>query len=219
MVFVKDVLVRKGTTGVQPERGVLVVLRQPLESGDIMISREKATTTYPAEFILVAAMNPCASGYLGHPQKECSCTPIKIQKYLGKISGPLMDRIDIHIEVPSVSYDDISKKEDAEPSSSIRERIVKARQIQLERFEGIGIRTNSQMDNKLMKVFCQLDAECDTLLKNAIDQMGMSVRSHTKILKVARTIADLENSEYIQSPHIAEAISYRTLDRDYWLKY
>lgn len=201
------------------KRDVLEVLRQPLEDNSIVISRAKGTIEFPANFILVTAMNPCPCGYLGHPTKECSCNPVKIQKYLGKISGPLLDRIDIHIEVPAVSYTDISKIESSESSAKIRERVEKVRNIQLERFKYFQIRTNSQMTTKLLKQFCRLDYECDALLKNAIDKMGLSVRSYTKIIKVARTIADMDNSEIIKSNHIAEAISYRTLDRDYWLKY
>jgi len=201
------------------KRDVLEVLRQPLEDNRIVISRAKGSIEFPANFILVAAMNPCPCGYLGHPKRECSCQPIKIQKYLGKISGPLLDRIDIHIEVPVVEYSEISKDEISETSEQIRLRVIKARNIQLERFKKYKIRTNSQMSGKLLKKFCVIDEAANSLLKDAIDKMGLSVRSYTKILKVARTIADLAESEKIKEEHIAEAISYRTLDRDYWLKY
>ncbi len=199
-------------------RRALEVLRQPLEDGFVTISRASMSLTFPARFMLVAAMNPCPCGYYGDPHHNCTCTPQMIQRYVSKISGPLLDRIDIHIEVPALSYKELAEKREGEPSAKIRERVEKARKIQLDRYKGIeGIYCNAQLDSKLIKEFCKLSKECENLLSTAIDKFGLSARAHDRILKVARTIADLEGEKEIAPHHIAEAIQYRTLDRKYWM--
>jgi len=199
-------------------RRALEVLRQPLEDGFVTISRASMSLTFPARFMLVAAMNPCPCGYYGDPHHNCTCTPQMIQRYVSKISGPLLDRIDIHIEVPALSYKELAEKREGEPSAKIRERVEKARKIQLDRYKDIeGIYCNAQLDSKLIKEFCKLSKECENLLSTAIDKFGLSARAHDRILKVARTIADLEGEKEIAPHHIAEAIQYRTLDRKYWM--
>lgn len=201
-------------------RNVLEVLRQPLEDGFVTISRVKLSIVYPARFTLVAAMNPCPCGYYTDPYHPCKCTPLAIQRYRNKISGPLLDRIDIHIEVPSLKYEEISKKSPGEPSAIVRQRVNQARKIQLERFKELNIKENrkiycnAQMDTKEIKEFCKITKESEDLLHIAMKRFGLSVRAYDKILKVARTIADLEKSENIQPNHIAEAIQYRSLDRN-----
>jgi magnesium chelatase family protein len=199
------------------KRSVLEVMRQPLEDRVINISRAKFSVQYPASFMLVAAMNPCPCGYYNHPEKECVCSIGAIKNYLNKISGPLLDRIDIQIEVVPVPFKDLSRVSPSEPSSEIRRRVTKAREIQQKRFkEYQGIYSNSQMNSKLMQKFCVVDAAGSQLLKAAIEKMGLSARAYDRILKVSRTIADLEASENILSHHIAEAIQYRSLDKDSW---
>lgn len=199
------------------KRTVLEVMRQPIENRSVTISRAKFTVDYPASFMLVAAMNPCPCGYYNHPEKECVCAAGVVQKYLNKISGPLLDRIDIHIEVTPVPFRELSKLKPAEKSSSIRERVMRARDIQSSRFgESSGIYSNSQMTTKMLNNYCQLQDEGKELLKNAMERLGLSARAYDRILKVARTIADLEASENIENHHIAEAIQYRSLDRDGW---
>jgi magnesium chelatase family protein len=200
-------------------RDVLEVLRQPLEESFVVVSRAKGTSVFPANILLVAAMNPCPCGYLGHSIKECSCNPIKIQQYLGKISGPLMDRIDIHIEVPQISFNQLDSQQKTENTKTIRERVLKIREIQNTRYASEEIKINSKLSNKMIKKYCKLNDISKKLLKDAVDKIGLSGRSYTKILKLARTIADMEFSVDIKEHHIAEAINYRTLDRDYWLKY
>jgi magnesium chelatase family protein len=197
-------------------RNVLEVLRQPLEDGMVTISRAATSITYPARFMMVAAMNPCPCGYFTHPTKSCSCSSQQREKYISKISGPLLDRIDIHVEVPVVLYSDLASKQDAEPSSDIRKRVNAARKAQNARFKGLKIYFNAHMGPKHLKKFCGLDTESQGLLKNAIENLGLSARAYDRILKVSRTIADLEGSENIMPAHIAEAIQYRSLDRDYW---
>jgi len=195
-------------------RNVLEVLRQPLEDGIVTVSRAQASLTYPARFMLVAAMNPCPCGYYGHPTKECTCTPFVIQKYISKISGPLLDRIDLHIDVPSVRFEELSESSVSDSSQDIRKRITKVRQIQKERFKTEkNIYCNAHMESKHIKIYCEIGDESKKLLKHAMDKLGFSARAHDRILKVARTIADLSGSENIQTPHIAEAIQYRSLDR------
>lgn len=194
-------------------RKALEALRQPLEDNLICISRIKRTIIFPACFILVAALNPCPCGNYFNPQKTCHCHPTKIRSYLGKISGPLLDRIDIHIEVPQVRYHELSDIRDAEPSKVIRQRVENARAIQQKRFKSAGIFCNTQMHNKLIKEYCILDKEAQELLRMAIAELGLSARAYDKILKVARTIADLDQKEIISQGHIAEAVQYRTLDR------
>ena len=197
-------------------KSVIEVLRQPMEDGKISISRASGSFTFPAKFMMVASMNPCPCGYLGDPNHECSCSQGQIDKYLSKISGPLLNRIDIQIEVMPVKYDDLKEKRREEGSGEIKKRIVKARNIQLERYKDLGIMTNSELTSKGLAEFCKVNKESESLLKNAFEVLGLSVRAYNKILKVARTIADLEGHENIETQHIAEAIQYRNLDRKYW---
>jgi magnesium chelatase family protein len=198
-------------------RNVLEVLRQPLEDKKVTISRTKMTVEYPANFMLVCAMNPCPCGNLGNPYQQCTCTPAQIQKYMGKISGPLLDRIDIHIEVPAVKYTELVGKSSGETSAQIRERVIKAREIQLKRFKGRkNLFKNADMQTREIREFCKIDPDGENLLKNAITKLGLSARAYDKILKVARTIADLAGSENIKPEHLSEAIQYRSLDRNLW---
>lgn len=198
-------------------RSVLEVLRQPLEDRRITISRAKFSIDYPASFMMVASMNPCPCGYYNHPTRMCVCHPGQVQKYLNKISGPLMDRIDIQIEIVPVPFEKISDKQSAESSESIRNRVIKARQIQAKRFEAYeGIYCNAQMNSKLLSVYSLPDSDGLTLLKTAMNRLNLSARAYDRILKVSRTIADLEGSESIMPAHLGEAISYRNLDRENW---
>ena len=206
-------------------RSVLETLRQPLEDRVITISRARYNFTLPCSFMLVASMNPCPCGYHHHPTRKCVCTPAQIQRYMNKISGPLMDRIDIQVEVESVPFEDISKAPKGEPSSAIRERVLKARQIQAERYSslpkqgGLGrIHCNAQMTTSLLQKYVQLDDAALNLLRTAMKKFNLSARAYDRILKVSRTIADLEGSEQVLSHHIAEAIGYRNLDRDNWME-
>lgn len=199
------------------KRTVLEVLRQPLEDRKITISRAKFSVEYPANFMLIASMNPCPCGYYNHPSKECSCPPGAVKKYLSKISGPLLDRIDIHIEVVPVELEKITSTQEAESSATVRERVIRARNIQHERFLTYpGIHNNAQMNPSLLKKYCQLDDKCVSLLKIAMQRFGLSARAYDRIIKLSRTIADLEGLELILPRHIAEAIQYRSLDRDSW---
>ena len=198
-------------------RGVLEVLRQPLEDRQITISRIKSTISYPANLMLIASMNPCPCGYYNHPTKECVCSPGQVQKYLNKISGPLLDRIDIQIEIVPVPFDKISDQRQGEPSNIIRQRVIKARQLQERRYtEYAGIYCNAQMNSKLLAMYAQPNEKGLALLKNAMERFNLSARAYDRILKVARTIADLEGVEQILPSHLAEAISYRNLDRENW---
>ena len=197
-------------------RSTLEVLRQPLEDGTVSIARATGNYTYPARFMMIAAMNPCPCGFYNHPKKECSCTDNAVRRYLNKVSGPLLDRIDIHIEVPPVEYDDLSKKSGEEESSLIRERVNKARGVQLERFKGSGVLCNAGIDASMFERVCILDDKADAMLKKAFDKLNLTARAYDRIMKVARTIADLDGSEIIRSAHISEAIQYRALDRKYW---
>lgn len=199
------------------KRQVLEVMRQPLEDRVVNISRAKFSIDYPAGFMLVAAMNPCPCGYFNHPEKECVCGPGVVQRYLNKISGPLMDRIDLHVEVTPVSFDELSNDVPQEGSKEIRQRVEKARNLQKERYaKRQGIHCNAHMSKNEFDHFCKLDETGNRILKNAMDKMGLSARAYDRILKVARTIADLDASENIQSQHIAEAIQYRSLDKNNW---
>ena len=199
------------------QRSVLEVLRQPLEDRRISISRVRCSIDYPASFTLIASMNPCPCGYYNHPTKACVCSPGPVQKYLNKISGPLLDRIDIQIEIVPVPFEEMANNHPAEPSSEIRKRVIKARQIQDTRFaDQPGIYCNAQMTSKLLAQYAQPDNKGLTLLKNAMNRLNLSARAYDRILKVSRTIADLEGSEQILSAHLAEAISYRNLDRENW---
>ena len=199
------------------KRTVLEVMRQPLEDRVITISRAKSTVDYPASFMLVASMNPCPCGFHNHPEKECMCSAGMVQKYLNRISGPLLDRIDIHIEVVPVKYDKLSDSGKTEKSSVVRERVIRAREIQAARFASIkGVYSNAQMSSSMQRRYCQLDEAGGRLLKTAMELRGLSARAYDRILKVARTIADLAESEHITSEHISEAINYRNLDREGW---
>lgn len=200
------------------KRTVLEVLRQPLEDGVVTISRASSSLTFPAEFMLIASMNPCPCGYYGAdiPNHSCTCDAGSISRYRNRISGPLLDRIDIHVEVAAVAYADLSAMPTGDSSLDIRGRVNAARELQRERFKADGIFNNSQMNSRMMRKHCELDKESNALMQIAIDKMGYSARVFDRILKVSRTIADLENSEKIKSQHISEAIQYRTLDRKYW---
>lgn len=198
-------------------RPVLEVLRQPLEDRRITISRVKYTVNYPASFMMVASMNPCPCGYYNHPGRDCVCSPGQVQKYLNRVSGPLMDRIDIQMEIVPVPFEKMSEQQPGEPSVEIRQRVIKARQMQEERFKNEqGIHCNAQMTSKLLNRFAQPDEQGLKLLKSAMERLNLSARAYDRILKVARTIADLEASEKVQSMHIGEAITYRSLDRESW---
>jgi len=199
------------------QRNVLEVMRQPLEEGSVTIARAAISVTFPARFMLAAAMNPCSCGFFGDPTRECHCSPPQIQRYVSKISGPLLDRIDIHIEVPAVRYKELRGEHATEDSAAVRERVVRARGRQLERLAGEKkIYANAQMPPKLIRKYGQISAEGEKLLENAITRLGLSARAHDRILKVARTIADLGDSPNIEPRHLSEAVQYRSLDRTYW---
>ena len=198
-------------------RSTLEVMRQPLEDGKVTISRATGSLTFPSDFMLVAAMNPCRCGYFGDPRRDCRCSPNEVQKYRQRISGPLLDRIDLHLEVPAIDYKELSGKADGEPSAAVRERVQAARQIQAERYASASATmTNSTMPPKLRTQHCQLDAESSGLLEQAMNELNLSARAHDRILKVSRTLADLEGAEDIGANHVLEAIQYRTLDRNLW---
>lgn len=197
-------------------RNVLETLRGPLEDKKITISRLHTSITYPCNFILIASMNPCPCGYYGAKNKQCTCTLEQIKKYLNKISGPLLDRIDLHIEVHNIEYNNLKKNTPEENSSTIRERVNKARTIQLERYKKYNIYSNSELETNMIQKYCGIDSKSKEILENAFEKLGLSVRAYNKILKVARTIADLDMAEKITLHHITEAIQYRSLDRKYW---
>jgi len=197
-------------------RGVLEVLRQPLEDKHIAISRARYAVDYPANFTLIASMNPCPCGYYNHPDKECACSSASVQRYMGRISGPLMDRIDLHVEIVPVSREEMSSERQAESSREIRRRVEAAREVQARRFAGAGIHTNTMMSSSMLRRFCPLSAEARGLLDRAMARLGLSARAYDRIIKVARTIADLDGAEDIAATHISEAINYRSLDREEW---
>src|SRR4051812_103602 len=199
-------------------RNVLEVMRQPLEDGTVSIARAAMSLTFPARFMLAAAMNPCPCGYFNDKTRECHCTLPMIQRYVSKISGPLLDRIDIHIDIPAVKYKELRGGSTPEGSDKIRERVLRAREVQLNRFAEAGERifANAQMGSRQIRMFCELSTDCERLLERAMTQQGLSARAHDRILKVSRTVADLDGATLIESKHIAEAIQYRTLDRSYW---
>ncbi len=200
------------------KRSTLEVMRQPLEDGKVTITRASGTVTYPSEFVLVAAMNPCPCGFFGDLKRECRCTGMQVQRYRQRISGPLLDRIDIHVEVPAVPFKDLTGAAPGESSAAIRERVLAARAIQQKRFAGApGIRCNARMTSKAIRAHCALDEECRELLRMAMTELNLSARAHDRILKVARTIADLEAAPAINAAHLSEAIQYRTLDRNLWV--
>lgn len=191
-------------------------LRQPLEDKRVTISRATGALTYPCSFMLVAAMNPCSCGYFGHPTRQCTCSPQAVRHYLSRISGPLLDRFDLHVEVPPVGYTDLRTKQSAESSASIRERVNAARNRQRERYSGTTVRTNAELTPSLLKEHCALTDDASRLMQNAFDILGLSARAYDRLLKVARTIADLDNSDILNTDHLTEAIQYRSLDRKYW---
>lgn len=197
-------------------KNTLEVLRGPLEDRVVTISRINATLSYPCNFMLVASMNPCPCGFYGSKEKECTCTPQAIQKYMGKISGPLLDRIDIQVEVTPVKYEKLQGDEKIETSAKIKERVDKARKIQQNRYKELEIHSNSQLTSTLIEKYCKLGEKEKQILKKAFDTLGLSARAHDRILKVARTIADLDEKENIEISHITEAIQYRNLDKKYW---
>ena len=197
-------------------KSTLAVLRGPLEDRMVTISRVNASLSYPCNFMFVASMNPCPCGFYGSKEKECSCTPQAISRYMRKISGPLLDRIDIQIEVTPVKYQKLEGQNLSESSEEIKKRVDKARKIQQIRYRDHGIYSNSELTPTLIEQYCKLDSKCKMLLQNAFEKLGLSARAHARILKVARTIADLDAKEEIQTKHLAEAIGYRSLDRKYW---
>ncbi|MEP6704645.1 MAG: YifB family Mg chelatase-like AAA ATPase, partial [Acidobacteriota bacterium] len=201
------------------DRSVLEVLRQPMEDKEVTISRAATSLTFPANFTLVASMNPCPCGYFGSNSRRCTCNEFQIQRYVSRVSGPLMDRIDIHVDVPAVKFEELRGKnvEPSEASELVRGRVIKAREVQLSRFSGDGVFSNSAMSPGQIRTHCVLDDDCEALLEKAMTRQGLSARAHDRILKVSRTIADLGGSETIQPGHISEAINYRSLDRNYWV--
>ena len=200
------------------QKGAMEALRQPLEDGRVTISRATSRMTYPSSFMLVAAMNPCPCGYFGHPTIPCRCSATKTALYLNRISGPLLDRLDIHVELPPVEYSDLADAAPAEPSAAVRARVEAARRLQQQRYDHSGIGCNAHLTPSLLRRYCTLTADADQLLRAAYDRLGLSGRSYDRILKVSRTIADLDGSELITSDHLAEAVQYRSLDRKYWQK-
>ncbi|PIQ20752.1 MAG: magnesium chelatase, partial [Cytophagales bacterium CG18_big_fil_WC_8_21_14_2_50_42_9] len=199
------------------KRTVLEVMRQPLEERRVTISRAKLTIDFPSNFMLIASMNPCPCGYYNHPEKDCVCGPGMVQRYLNKVSGPLLDRIDLHVEVTPVTFDQMTETRRSEDSQTIRERVVKARAIQEERFQNFKeIHSNAMMPSQMVKDICEINAAGKVLLKTAMERLGLSARAYDRILKVSRTIADLANSPDIKIEHLAEAIQYRSLDREGW---
>ena len=197
-------------------RSTLEVLRQPIEDGVVTIARVIGSLTYPCNVMLVAAMNPCICGYYGHPTRKCTCSKSSVDRYLSRISGPLLDRMDLHIEVPPVDFESLSSTEVTESSKTIKERINKARKLQQERYKGTNVTSNAKISPSLMKEICPIDEKASKMLKRAFDNLSLSARAYDRIIKVARTIADLEGAEVIRSEHISEAIQYRSLDRKYW---
>jgi len=198
------------------KRTVLEVMRQPLEERKVTISRAKVSVDFPSNFMLIASMNPCPCGYYNHPEKECVCGSGNVQRYLNKVSGPLLDRIDLHVEVTPVSFDQMTENRKSEDSASIRERVIKARKIQTDRFQDKGLHSNAMMPSQMVKDICQINDAGKILLKTAMERLGLSARAYDRILKVSRTIADLADSNEIKIEHLAEAIQYRSLDRDGW---
>ncbi len=197
-------------------RDVIEALRQPLEDGKVTISRVAGTLTYPSSVMLVAAMNPCPCGYFGHPTRECICSPKAVHNYLSKISGPMLDRIDIHIEVPPVNYDELNSTGREETSAEIRARVNRARDIQTERYRGTDVSCNARLTPSMLKKYCVMEDKASGYLKMAFEKLGMSARAYDRILKIARTVADLDGSEIIKREHIFSSISFRTLDKKYW---
>lgn len=197
-------------------REALEILRQPLEDGTVTISRVSGSLTYPCSIMLVCAMNPCPCGYYGHPTRKCTCSPGRVAKYLSRISGPLLDRLDLHVEVPPVNFNELTAAAQGEPSSKIKERVNRTREIQQKRYKGTGITCNARLTPSMLKNYCVMTGSAKKLMKDAFEGMGLSARAYDRIVKVSRTIADLAGSEKIEAEHIAEAVQYRSLDRKYW---
>jgi len=197
-------------------RRTLEVLRQPLEDGVVTISRALTSTTFPTEFMLIAALNPCPCGFRTDPRRDCNCPPALVEKYLGKISGPLLDRIDLHIEVPAVPFKELASSQNGTSSEQMRQDVLRARERQQARFRGTRTRTNAQMTSRQIREICRLDSECVALLKSSVQELGLSARAHDKVLRVARTIADLDDAPEITPAHLSEAINFRLLDRKFW---
>ena len=197
-------------------RDVMEAMRQPIEDGKVTVSRVSGSLTYPSSVMLVGAMNPCPCGFFGHPTKQCICSQNTVRKYLNRISGPMLDRMDLHVEVPPVDYNALSSNTTEETSAQIRERVNKARLIQQKRYEGTGITCNARLTPKLAKMYCKMTEDAEKYLQMSFDKLGLSARAYDRILKVARTVADLEGSEIIEKTHIFTAISFRSLDRKYW---
>jgi magnesium chelatase family protein len=197
-------------------RSVIEALRAPLEDGVVTVSRASGRATYPCTFTLVAAMNPCPCGYFGHPHKNCTCSPQAITRYLDKISGPMLDRLDIHIEVPPVEFNELTSRGNEESSAEIRKRVNKAREIQTKRYEGTGISCNARLTPAMLEKYCVMTEGATKILKNAFEKLGLSARGYDRILKLARTIADLDGAEIIDIKHINTAVGLRSLDRKYW---
>jgi magnesium chelatase family protein len=199
-------------------RRSLEVLRQPLEEGRVTISRALNSSVFPASFMLVASMNPCPCGYLGDAKRPCKCSPMQVEKYMGRISGPLLDRIDLHIEVPNVPYQELAATADGTGSGGMREQVARARSVQRERFGPEGPGLNSRMTTRQMRRHCHLDPDCRGLLQTAMESLGLSARAHDRILRMSRTIADLDGAAAIKPDHVSEAIGYRSLDRRLWVR-
>lgn len=197
-------------------RDTLEVLRQPLEDGAITLSRVQGSAHYPSRFMLVAAMNPCKCGYFGHPDHACTCMPSAIDRYRQRISGPLLDRIDLHVEVAPVKYDELAAEQGGEPSAAIRLRVAAAREVQRQRYKGLGVACNAQLPSGLLRRFCRMAPAAQALLRSAFEKAGYSARAYDRILRVARTIADLDGAAAIGPQHVAEALQYRAMDRKYW---
>ncbi len=197
-------------------RQAMEVLRAPIEDGKVTISRASGRLTYPCEFSLVAAMNPCPCGFFGHPKKKCICSPMAVKKYLGRISGPMLDRLDIHVEVPAVEYDELTGRSDGETSAEIKKRVERAREIQQNRYKGTKITCNARLDSAHLQKYCVLTPDADRIMRTAFENLGLSARAYDRILKIARTVADLDGQEKIGAAHIAQAIQFRSLDRKYW---
>lgn len=198
------------------KRDVKEILRQPIEDESITITRAAVSVTYPCSIMVVAAMNPCPCGYFGHPSRECSCSYSRVDQYLSKVSGPLLDRLDIHIDVAPVKFNDLTLEQKEETSEQIRIRVEKARKIQRERYKNHAFFSNARLPSSQLRKYCVLTDSAKTMMKNAFDRMGLSARAYDGILKIARTIADLDNHKNIESNHVAEAIQYRSMDRKYW---
>jgi magnesium chelatase family protein len=199
-------------------RKSLEVMRQPLEEGQVTIARALTSTTFPARFVLVAAMNPCPCGFLGDPRHTCKCTPTTIERYMARLSGPMLDRIDLHIEVPAVPFAELSGKADGTSSAQMRQQVDQARAAQRARYGKDSAQLNNRMTTRQLRKFCELTTEGQTLIRLAMEELGLSARAHDRILRVARTLADLDGSDRIQPPHVMEAIGYRSLDRKLWAR-